>query len=143
MAGCSAPAPACCRARLGLCAWARNRSRRAPAGREVQRVSWRLLRLGAQRQREDKIGIAHRRVATDATGGEGGVLAEGLQVRAEPATPTPAARGGVFLAVLDHELDLLERTGLDRAAGGGLLEPGDLREHGAIRPRVDLPALHR
>ena len=66
------------------------------------------------------------------------VFAVGLEVVSAPAAEAPAFGGGVFAAVLDHELDLDEGAGFGVAVGVDLLGPGAFGEGGAVGPRVDV-----
>jgi hypothetical protein len=62
----------------------------------------------------------------------------GLQVGADPSSPTPTCRRAIPYAVSDHELDLNELSGHDYSAWFPLFMPGDLSDHGSIRPRIDM-----
>jgi len=87
---------------------------------------------------KDEVGGFEWRMAADALAGKGSVLAVGSEIGTAPASPTPAFRGGVLLAVANHEFHLIEIRGEEQAGRfvfAGM--PGDLGEHGTVRPWID------
>ena len=62
----------------------------------------------------------------------------GLQIGTDPSPPAPTCRSLILFAVANHELHLDELSGPDHSAWVPLFMPGDLSDHGSIRPRIDM-----
>jgi hypothetical protein len=60
------------------------------------------------------------------------------QIGTDPSPPAPTCRSLIPCTVANHELNLNELSGLDHSAWIPLFVPGDLSDHGAIRPRIDM-----
>src|ERR1051325_1308134 len=62
----------------------------------------------------------------------------GLQLSTAPSGPAPAQGGRVFLAITNHELDLVKLAGMNDAGIIGELFPGNFCESRAVGPGIDL-----